>query len=82
MSEDRIARDTYSTSERTAIFLRERSTAHYVVQANDTPGGIARRVRVKLADLYEANPDLDPKDDRNLKIGFQIKIPLNRGRLR
>lgn len=45
----------------------------YTIRAGDTFYSIARRFRVSLDDLLEANPGVDPD---NLQVGQQICIPL------
>lgn len=46
----------------------------YIVRKGDTPDGIARRHRVKLADLLDAN-NLTESSSRRLRIGQKLVIP-------
>jgi LysM repeat protein len=46
----------------------------YKIQSGDTFGKIASQKNIRLDDLLEANPDVDP---RRLSIGKEINIPAN-----
>lgn len=46
----------------------------YEIQSGDTFGKIASQKNIRLDDLLEANPDVDP---RRLSIGKEINIPAN-----
>jgi LysM repeat protein len=67
-----VQRKAADRSARKAAARRKpRKPRTYVVQAGDTPSGIAERTGVPLTTIEELNPDLDAQ---SLRVGDKIRI--------